>query len=136
MEQVGASWIPGIGYALGYEEDGKLICGVLYTDWNGRAIQGHVAAIPGKQWVRREFLFTAFWYPFIQLRCSKIIGPVPAANHEARRFDEHLGFVLEATLKDAHPTGDLLLLSMTRDQCRWLPSTREPHGKTLSTAST
>lgn len=134
MDQVGGKWIPDLGHAMGYEVDGQLTCGILYTDYNGRAIQAHVAAIPGKRWLRRDFLFTAFWYPFIQLNCWKVIGPVPASNVEALRFDQNIGFVHEATLKDAHPTGDLILLSMTRDQCRWLASTRSPHGETLSTA--
>jgi RimJ/RimL family protein N-acetyltransferase len=51
---------------------------------------------------------------------NKILGLVESDNLEARRLDEHLGFHLEATLKNCAPSGDLLVYTMTREQCRWL----------------
>ena len=68
----------------------------------------------------REYLRMCFAYPFQQLQCSKIIGLVGSKNEVARRFDEHLGFQLEATLEAAHPDGALLLYTMTKEQCRWV----------------
>lgn len=97
-----------------------LIAGVLYEEYNGVNCLMHVAATPGSHWLTREFLWAVFHYPFLQLNCRRVTGPVPASNSLARRFDEHLGFTLEATLKDAHPTGDLLLYVMHKRDCRWL----------------
>ena len=134
MTRMGSEWYPGMGYALGYEVDGKLIAGVAYTDWNGASLQMHVAAEPGRRWLRREFLFTSFWYPFEQLRCRKVLGVIAASNADSLAFARNLGFTLEATLKDAHPNGDLLVHSMTREQCKWL-SKETYHGETLESSS-
>lgn len=105
---------------IGLEEDGELIAGVLFDYYNGASINMHVAAIPGRRWLTREFLHFCFWYPFEQLKVKRITGLVPASNMEARRFDEKLGFELEATLQDAAPDGDVFVYRMFRHQCKWL----------------
>ena len=119
--RIGGQWIPGRGVTIGLVHPEKgLVAGVLYEDWNGANITGHVAAVPGRHWLNREFLWYAFYYPFEQLKVKRITGTVPSNNLEAQRFDESLGFELEATLKDAHPEGDILIYRMTKDKCRWL----------------
>jgi len=123
----------GVGFLL--EEDGCATAGVLFDGWNGSSICMHVAAVPGKRWMTREYLRVCFDYPFRQLQASKILGLVGEKNVAARRFDEHLGFVLEATLKDAHPDGDLLVYTMTPGQCRWLNMRTPQHGKERATAA-
>lgn len=100
-------------------EDGIPLGVVLYDDFNGANINMHVAGITGR-WLSKTFLWMAFDYPFNQLGCRRVTGLVPSSNADARRFDEHLGFRLEATLKDAHPDGDLLVYAMHREDCRWL----------------
>lgn len=136
MARTDGAWAPGQGRAIGLEENGRLIAGVAFDSFNGASCCIHVAAVPGKRWMNREFLWVTFAYPFLQLNVKKLLGPVGSLNVEARAFDEHVGFVLEAALKDAHPDGDLLVYSMTRDQCRWLNIKRyAPHGKTQSTTS-
>lgn len=99
-------------------KDGKLVAGVLYEDWNGANVVCHIAG--DGQWLNRRFLWAMFDYPFNQLGVKRITGIVPSCNTQARRFDEHLGFELEATLHDAHPQGDLLVYVMPRSKCRWL----------------
>lgn len=131
---MGAVWVPGNGHAIGYEVDGELVAGVLFTDWNGASLQMHVSAIPGRMWLRREFLFTCFWYPFEQLRARKVFGVIAEGNADSLHFARNLGFVPEATLKDAHPSGALIIHGMTREQCKWL-SKESTYGETLSTAA-
>lgn len=116
----GGMWTPQRGTTIGLAEDGKLIAGVLYEDFNKTNIAAHIAGLPDKKWMCRMFLWAMFDYPFNQLKVKRITGVVAASNLAARRFDEHLGFTLEATLKDAHPDGDLLIYCMRREQCRWL----------------
>lgn len=135
MERTDGGWVTGQGTAIGLEEDGKLIAGVVYDSYNGASCCMHVAAVSGKRWMTREYLWACFAYPFVQLKVKKVLGPVGSANMPARAFDEHLGFVLEAALKDAHPDGELLIYSMTRSQCRWLNIRTAHYGKTESTAS-
>lgn len=117
----GNRWVPGFGSTIGLwdEELCVPLAACYYEGCNGASIRGHLAGV-GKKWMNREFLWFCFYYPFIQLGVNKIIGLVSSDNLEARKLDEHLGFVLEATLKDATPKGDMLIYTMTKDQCRWL----------------
>lgn len=107
------------GAAIGLEKDGDLVAGVLYDHFNGASIAMHVAA-EGKHWLNREYLWFCFYYPFEQLKVKKVIGLVPSDNEAALKFDKHLGFVEEGRIKDAHPGGDILILTMTRSQCKHL----------------
>jgi len=51
---------------------------------------------------------------------NKILGYVGSGNVAAQRFDEHIGFKREAVIQGAHPDGDLIIYSMTKEQCPWL----------------
>jgi RimJ/RimL family protein N-acetyltransferase len=107
--------------AIGLEEDGKLIAGVVYNMYTEAGICMHVAADPGKRWMTRDFLYRAFAYPFIQLGCNRVTGLVRVDNIEARRFDEHLGFVQEGVIRKGATDGtDLILYGMLKEECRWL----------------
>ncbi len=123
-----------IGVAIGLERDGELIAGVLYDNYNGRSICMHVAAVPGSRWMTREYLRVCFDYPFNRAKVTKILGMVDSTNAPARRFDEHLGFTLESTIKDAGKDGDLLIYSMTRQQCRHLKEAH--HGREIRSSTT
>lgn len=98
----------------------RQIAGVLFNEFNRASIQMHVAAEPGARWMTRHYLGFCFRYPFFQCKVKKILGFVGSNNHQALAFDTHLGFVEEARIKDAHPEGDMVILSMTPEQCRWL----------------
>lgn len=127
-ERDGTVWYPERGHAIGVLRNGTPIASVLYDNWTGASICMHIVAEPGTRWLSHQLLYLAFAYPFIQLRVNKILGLVGSGNTSAQRFDEHLGFVLEATLKNAHPDGDLLIYSMEKEQCRWLTILKEnPH---------
>lgn len=106
---------------IGLANDGELIAGVLYDDWNGSNIWMHVAAVPGRRWLTRDYLKFCFGYPFTQLGCRRVSGWVEASNHDARRFDEHLGFKEEAVLKQAGRNGDdVIIYVMYREDCRYV----------------
>lgn len=77
----------------------------------------HVAA---EKPVTRTYTKFCFEYAFNQLKVKKVLGLVDSTNLSALRFDSHLGFIEEARIKDAGKTGDLIILSMTRPQCRWV----------------
>jgi hypothetical protein len=122
----GGTWVEGRGTAIGLDKHGILHAGVLYEDWNGANIICHIAGIG--RWACKEYLRVIFDYPFRQLEAKRITVPVASVNKKARKFVEHLGFELEATLQGAHPQGDLLIYKMTPDKCRWL-NLKERHGK-------
>lgn len=109
----------GEGQYIGLVEGGKILAVVGFEDYNYASIRMHVAA-EGKRWMTREYLRFCFWYPFKQLKVKKIIGLVSSNNHQALKFDRHLGFVDEAVIKEAAPDGDLVILTMSEKQCRFI----------------
>jgi RimJ/RimL family protein N-acetyltransferase len=119
----------GRGMGLAQIDDtgrGELLAGVWFDQFNGANMNMHVAARPNRRWMTREFLYAAFSYPFERCGVKRVTGLVDASNTDARRFDEHLGFELEATLKDGCPNGDLLVYRMMKNDCKWLRL--KPHG--------
>ena len=107
--------------ALGLEEDGELIAGVVFNWYTGASISMHVAAEPGRRWLNRDFLYRCFAYPFLQLNCNRVTGLVKVDNLDAQRFDEHLGFVKEGVIRQgADDKTNLILYGMLKSECRWL----------------
>lgn len=112
--------------AIGLRRDGELVAGVIYEGFNGRNLWMHVAAVPGRRWLNREYLNACFRYPFQVCGVDRVSGYVEASNHDARRFDEALGFKEEARLKGAaQDGGDVILYVMRREDCRY--GTVSPH---------
>lgn len=126
--ETGGSYVPGSGQTIALFDGDNLLAAVLYDTFNGANIHMSVAAVPGARWLNREFLRVAFEYPFLQLGVKRITGMVAESNHQARKFDEHLGMELEATLLNAHPDGNLLIYVMHRDKCRWINNVRLKNG--------
>lgn len=111
---------------IGLEEDGQLSAGVIYEGYNGQSVWMHVAAVPGRRWMTRDYLRCCFDYPFNVMNVNRISGWVEADNMEARRFDENLGFKHETTLSKAGKNGtDVMVYVMWKDQCRFIG--REVH---------
>lgn len=107
--------------AIGLERDGEIIAGVVYDYYTGSNVCMHIAAIPGRKWMTKEFLRMIFYYPFAQLGVKRLSGIIAESNHDSVRFAKKLaGAKLEARLKDAHPDGDMLIYVMFREDCKYL----------------
>ena len=118
------AFVAGRGVALVECDDERktadIVAGVWYEGFNGANLNIHLAAVPGSQWLTRELLWFAFHYAFEQCGAKRLTGLVEESNHAARRLDEHLGFTLETRLKDAAPSGVMLVYVMRREDCKWL----------------
>ncbi len=108
---------------IGLDQDGEMIAGVVYEDWNGASFVVHIVV---QGIMTPKYLAAIFHYPFVYCGASKLIAPIPESNEESVRFVKKLGFREEARLHDAHPDGSVLLYTMTPDQCRFIG---EKHGK-------
>lgn len=106
--------------AIGLERDGELCAVVVYNFLSECDIAMHIAAIPGRRWLSREFLRVTFRYPFVQLNLRRVTGYVPEKNVDALRFDLHLGFKREGLMRCALPDDNVVVLGMLRNECRWL----------------
>lgn len=99
-------------------EDGKIIGVVGFDNWNGASCQMHVAG--EGNWVSREFLRCTFDYAFNTAKLNVVIGAVPSGNKRALKFDKHVGFTEVASIEGGHPDGSLVILSLRREDCRYL----------------
>jgi RimJ/RimL family protein N-acetyltransferase len=128
VERVNGRKDPYSGYpvGIGIEKEGKLIGGIVFHEFNGSNFYIHVASDHPKRWVTREWLHSVFSYAFDVCKAKRITGIVPESNQVALNFDLSVGFEIEARLKDAHPKGDMLVIKMTRETCKWIDYERFP----------
>ena len=105
---------------IGQEIDGNLVAAVGYCTFMTKACQAHIAAVDEVNWMNRDFLWAMFDYPFNKLGVSVILGQVCADNESALRLNRHLGFKVIAEIPDAHMDGDLVIMAMRREDCRFL----------------
>ena len=97
----------------------KLAGGVIFKDYTGVSIGLHVAAFD-PYWLNRDFLWITFDYPFRQLGCKKILSPIPEDNIRSIEFCKKIGFKMDTIIRDVFPTGDMHILSLYKEECRWL----------------
>jgi RimJ/RimL family protein N-acetyltransferase len=120
-------WITGVlgmqfsPYAtfIGQEIDGEVKAVVAFDNILDKSCMMHTAAIV-PNWISKDLLWACFDYPFNILKVKVILASVASTNTEALRLDRHLGFVDKAYIEDAHIDGDLVILAMRRENCRWL----------------
>lgn len=121
-EQMGSTTYSSTGKsAMGFvDDDGTVRWAVVYDNYEaGGSVQMHTA-ITDPKYVTRRAISAVFEYPFYQLGVKKVLGFVNSENLKALSLDLRLGFEVEAIVNDVYERGDLYILSMTQEQCRWL----------------
>ena len=119
------NWLmPENTYCVGQLKNSLIVGCIGFNAHVNKSILIHSAGLD-KAWVTRDLLKATFDYPFNTLACNILIGQVSSKNHEAKRFNEHLGFKTVAVIKDAHADGDLIIMTMRKDQCRYLDKKTE-----------
>jgi RimJ/RimL family protein N-acetyltransferase len=93
--------------------------GVIFTNHTGASCWLHVAG-RHERWITHDMLAATFHYPFVQLGYRRIFGLVEKANEHALSFDLRLGFRVEAVLPEMFVSGPGVVVTMARDDCRWL----------------
>ena len=111
--------LPEETVCIGQEIDGNLVAVVGYCSFMPKACQMHIAAVDEVNWMSRDLLWAAFDYPFNKLGVSVILGQVCGSNESALKLNRHLGFKDVATIPDAHNDGDLVILEMRPEYCKW-----------------
>ena len=115
----GVVFNPAGDVVISHSRQGELTGGMLYNNFTGASINIHIAGFDPR-WGDRDLVWVGFDYPFNQLGCRKVFGQVPASNEQALEFDLKLGFKIETVIRDVFPDGDLVVVSMSKDDCRWL----------------
>jgi RimJ/RimL family protein N-acetyltransferase len=108
------------GMCIGNELNGELVAVTGYDCFTGDTVRIHIAGEGKGNWFSKDFCWYCFYYAFEQLKVKKLIGHVASWQTRALRFDKHLGFMEEEVIEGGAPEGDLHILTMTKDQCRFL----------------
>lgn len=117
--KIGKPWSAEGKHAIGMLRGTELMAGVVYEDFTSHACSAHIAVPNPTPWLR-TFLRAAFWYPFVYLDLTMMLGFVPGNNAAALRLDKWMGFEETARIPGVYGADDLVILSMQRDRCRWL----------------
>jgi RimJ/RimL family protein N-acetyltransferase len=116
-ERIAGEFYSKSSSAIGLQKDGETIAGVIYENWNRQSIFCHIA-IEGR--MTKEYLKAIFDYPFNVCNVKKIIVPVVSSHAKSIKLVTKMGFVEEARLKEASPDGDIIFLTLTKENCRFL----------------
>ena len=100
-------------------EKEELVGVVGYDNWNDQAVEIHVAG-SHPHWINKEMLYRAFYYPFVLADRKVLIGKVSSENKSTLEFDKKLGFKEMCRIPNGASDGDMVVLAMQRDECRWL----------------
>jgi RimJ/RimL family protein N-acetyltransferase len=108
--------------------NGKLLGGVVYSNYTGSggSVLCHMAGW-SPHWMTRDLLYVGFDYPFNGLKVRKIFATIPSDNWNAIHINKRWGFRDECTLTDVYPGADMIVLSMQREDCRFLGL--KPHAR-------
>jgi RimJ/RimL family protein N-acetyltransferase len=117
MGNMDGAYNPDRSNAIGLFQGGKTVAGVVYENFNGQSVVCHIC-VKGR--MTPAYLAAIFDYAFNVCDVNKIIAPVSSGNVRAQKVVRKMGFTEEARLKDADTDGDIVLLTMTRDACRFL----------------
>lgn len=80
--------------AIGFAQDGELIAGVVYTNWNPRSgVIEMSAAATSPRWIAPASIKAMFGYPFDQLDCQLVVLRVSERNQRMISIAERFGFV-------------------------------------------
>lgn len=120
-ERIGGLQFRPDAKAIGSEINGKLVGVTVFDCFSTCDVNMHIASDGSGHWLTRAFLVAGFAYPFIQCGMRRVTGLVPAKNEAALRFDLHLGFKKEGLCRHALPDDDIIILGMTRSECRFIP---------------
>ena len=104
---------------IGIEKNGELIAGVVFDEYNRANVNISVASDGSRRWLNRSFLWAVFDYAFKVCKVRRVTALIASDNHQSINFCRAVGFSHEATLKDAHVNGDILIYRMFRDECKW-----------------
>ena len=115
--QVGGKYFEEGSQAIGLEREGEIIAGVIYENFNGVSIVCHIA-IEGR--MTKRYLKAIFAYPFEFCKVKKIIVPVSSTHVKSLKLVTKMGFIEEARVKDATPDGDIIFLTLAKENCRFL----------------
>lgn len=109
----------GHAVGIGTSRDDVILGGCAFYSWNYANVFMHVAA-DSKDWMSRTLIRYVFSYAFDTCQVKRITALVDSTNEISLDFCKRLGFKEESRMKDASPSGDVIILVMFREDCKWI----------------
>lgn len=119
VERILGQKMPQEATFIGQIKNDWIVAVVAYYAFTQNSCAMHIGSV-GDNWMSKDLLWAAFDYPFNKLEKKVILATLDAENEEAVRLNRHLGFHEEVVIKDAHETGDLMIMTMRKENCKWL----------------
>lgn len=107
-------------YAMGIEQAGEIVAGIVFHQFNGANAVAHIAVKKTTKTLI-TLLEHAANYAFNQCQLKRLTGMVTDSNQKALKLDLHLGWEEEFVMKCAGKDGeDMHVLVLWPERCRWL----------------
>ena len=102
-----------------YSEDEKKILGAVgFDNWTTQSVEIHAAG--EGNWITRELIWKVFAYAFESGGVKVILARVSSTNQKSLNFCKRFGFEEAARIPDAADDGDLVIMQLRKENCRWL----------------
>ena len=108
---------------IGLEKDGQLIAVTGYNLFNGKSCHVHFCIEKGA-YPTRQYIWFVHYYAFVQAGLTMMIALMAASNERILRLARHLGYVEKYRIDDAHPEGEMILCTLTKENCKYLGDNR------------
>jgi len=119
MRRVEGHFVPEFEHAFSAHRDERLIGGLVVGRYMG-ASAVVTAAGWEPRWASRDLFWLAFHYGFRQLKCHKLFAMVRSDNYHAMAVNMRFGWRLETVIRGVFYGADMILLSMSEEECPWL----------------
>lgn len=113
---------PNSSIGIWDSKESKVVGGVTYTNFTGREIWASIW-LDDKKALTKGILQEIFGYPFIDCGVLRLSTNTRAGNEESLKLQKKMGFVEEGRLRrffGDEPHEDAILMSMLKDECRWI----------------
>lgn len=119
MTRAGGFFTPECDHSIANYRSGELVGGFAITAFLGVSATIHMAG-DDPHWCSRDLMWMTFHYCFEQLGLRKVLALVRSNNYVAMSEDLRAGYTVETIITDVFPDAHLVVLSMRREDCRWL----------------
>lgn len=119
LSKVGNFEYPQETMCIGVEKDGELVGVIGFNNFMPNSCEIHVAST-NVYFLNKWYLNCVFDYPFNKLKVKVILAPIYKGNVKSLNLCRKLGFEQVADIPYGHPEGDLIVVAMKRNQCKWL----------------
>jgi RimJ/RimL family protein N-acetyltransferase len=104
--------------AIGYEVEGVIKGGVVYTNYTPANVFASIALDAP---INRRFLYAIFYNPFVVWNVRHLSCAIEESNAKSIKLCSNMGFIQEGRLRESAINGeDVILMGMLKSECRFL----------------